>query len=209
MFVLPDLPYPSNALEPVISARTMGFHHGKHHKAYVDAVNAILAERGTRPASLEDVVRASAGDGGKLFNSAGQAWNHAMFWVAMDPAGGAPSGDLAQAIDAAFGGLDGLKTAFVTAGGGHFGSGWVWLVAEGGALKVITTHDAGTPLTMKGVTPLMVCDLWEHAYYLDHQNDRKGFLEAWFDSLPNWALAQSQWAAARGGGAVWRYPDPA
>lgn len=210
MFVLPNLPYPDTALEPVISARTLGFHHGKHHKAYVDTLNTLLAESGEKPTSLEAVVREAAGSParGKLFNNAAQAWNHAFFWDSMTPASAPPAGDLLKAIDAAFGDLAALRKAFVAEGVGHFASGWVWLVVEGDALKVISTHDADDTLPRDGVTPLLVCDLWEHAYYLDHQNDRKGFLEAWFDALPNWSLAARQLAASRGDGKVWAYPSP-
>lgn len=210
MFVLPDLPYPYDALEPVISAETFKFHHDKHHKTYVDTLNKLLEEAGRSPSSLEQVVRDAAGDASKkkIFNNAAQAWNHAFFWDAMSAEQQAPSGDLAAAIDAAFGGLDKLKEAFVTEGVGHFGSGWVWLVADSGKLKVISTHDADDTLPKDGVTPLLVCDVWEHAYYLDHQNNRKGFLEAWFDQAPNWTLAASQLAAAGGNGEVWSYPPP-
>jgi len=210
MFVLPDLPYAYDALEPVISAQTFTFHHDKHHKTYVDTLNKLLEDAGQKPASLEDVVRDAAGDAAKkkIFNNAAQAWNHAFFWDSMSAAPQAPSGDLAKAIDETFGGLDKLKEAFVTEGIGHFGSGWVWLVSEGGKLKVISTHDADDTLPKDGVTPLLVCDLWEHAYYLDHQNNRKGFLEAWFDRAPNWDLAASQLAAAGGAGEVWTYPKP-
>ena len=210
MFILPELPYAADALEPVVSGRTLGFHHGKHHKAYVDTLNRLLAEVGESPATLEAVVRDTAGDPAKakLFNNAAQAWNHGFFWACMSPGRQAPAGDLAGAIDRDFGGLDGLRQAFVAEGVGHFASGWVWLVAEGGRLKVISTHDADDTLPKPGVTPLLVCDLWEHAYYLDHQNDRKGFLEAWFEALPNWALAASQLAAAAGRGEPWAYPGP-
>lgn len=210
MFVLPNLPYPETALEPVISARTLGFHHGKHHKAYVDTLNTLLAESGEKPASLEAVVREAAGSPArsKLFNNAAQAWNHAFFWDSMTPAPTAPAGDLSKAIDDAFGDLAALRKAFVAEGVGHFASGWVWLIVEDGALKVISTHDADDTLPRDGVTPLLVCDLWEHAYYLDHQNDRKGFLEAWFDRLANWSLAERQLVASRGGGQLWAYPPP-
>ncbi|MDB5456841.1 MAG: Superoxide dismutase [Caulobacter sp.] len=204
MFKLPDLPYAYDALQPTVSADTLHFHHDKHHAAYVTALNGLIQPGDSR--SLEAVIRDAPP--GKLFNNAAQAWNHAFFWDSMTPTKGAPSAGLAAAIAAAFGDLAGLKTAFVTEGVGHFASGWVWLVAEGGALKVISTHDAADTLTQPGVTPLLVCDLWEHAYYLDHQNNRKGFLEAWFDALPNWALADRQWSAAQGSGEAWRYPDP-
>lgn len=208
MFQLPDLPYDHAALEPVISRETMHLHHDKHHKTYIDTLNTLVAERGLAPESLESLIAQAKGDAAqaKLFNNAGQAWNHAFFWEALSPRRQAPEGDLAQAINKAFGDLAGLKTAMVEAGAGHFGSGWVWLAAEGAQLKVMATHD-GAPLVIEaGLTPLMVCDLWEHAYYLDHKNDRKGFLGAWFDALPNWSFAQTQYAAATGSGSAWRFP---
>ncbi len=145
----------------------------------------------------------------KLFNNAAQAWNHSFFWAAMSPHGEQPQGELATAIEAAFGDLDDFKRAFVTEGVGHFGSGWVWLAADrGGALVVRSTHDADDTLTHPDLTPLLVCDLWEHAYYLDHQNDRHGFLEAWVDALPNWRFATLQHQAARGRGEPWRHHAP-
>jgi Fe-Mn family superoxide dismutase len=210
MFALPDLPYDHAALEPVISRATMHLHHEKHHQTYIDTVNALLAETGQAAASLEAVVRAAASDPAsrKLFNNAAQAWNHTFFWNAMTSRAGQPAGALASAIDRDFGGLAALKARFVEAGATHFGSGWVWLAAEGESLKVLSTHDADDVLTQVGLTPLMVCDLWEHAYYLDHKNDRKGFLTAWFDVLPNWALAERQYAAARGEGEIWKHPAP-
>lgn len=210
MFVLPELPYAADALEPVISARTLGYHHGKHHKAYVDTLNTLLGEAGSAPSSLEAVIRETHDTPvqRKLFNNAAQAWNHAFFWDSMAPAATQPGADLAEAVCAAFGDHHGLRDAFVAEGVGHFASGWVWLIAEGGALKVISTHDADDTVPLDGVTPLLVCDLWEHAYYLDHQNDRKGFLEAWFDRLANWSLAARQLAASRGDGDVWAYPAP-
>jgi len=204
MYTLPELPYAYDALEPTVSANTLHFHHDKHHAAYVTALNGLL--NGDDKGSLEEVIKTAAP--GKVFNNAAQAWNHAFFWDAMSPEKTAPGADLAAAIDEAFGDLAALKTAFVTEGVGHFASGWVWLVAEGGKLKVISTHDAATTVTEAGVTPLLVCDVWEHAYYLDHQNNRKGFLEAWFDTLANWTLADSQFAASKGAGEAWRYPAP-
>jgi Fe-Mn family superoxide dismutase len=205
MYSLPELPYAYEALEPIVSANTLHFHHDKHHAAYVTALNGLL--NGDDQGSLEAVIKAAAP--GKVFNNAAQAWNHAFFWDAMSPTRTAPGADLAAAITAAFGDLAGLRTAFVTEGIGHFASGWVWLVVEGGALKVISTHDAATTVTQDGVTPLLVCDVWEHAYYLDHQNNRKGFLEAWFDTLANWSLADAQFAASKGTGEAWAYPLPA
>jgi Fe-Mn family superoxide dismutase len=204
LYILPELPYAYEAQEPTVSANTLHFHHDKHHAAYVTALNGLL--NGDDQGSLEEVIKTAAP--GKIFNNAAQAWNHAFFWHAMSPTQTAPSADLVAAIDEAFGDLAALKTAFVTEGIGHFASGWVWLVAEGGKLKVISTHDAASTVTQAGVTPLLVCDLWEHAYYLDHQNNRKGFLEAWFDGLANWALADAQFAAAKGAGQAWVYPAP-
>lgn len=214
MFALPPLPYAATALEPVISSRTLSFHHGKHHAAYVAALNALL-ETAPHAAKAHEtleaiIVGASKAAEPKLFNNAAQAWNHSFFWLSMGPAGGEPSGALAAAIDRDFGDTAALKAAFVTEGVGHFGSGWVWLAADAnGALKVISTHDADDTLTKSGLTPLLVCDLWEHAYYLDHQNNRKGFLEAWFDTLANWTFAARQYAAATGAGEPWRHPAPA
>jgi Fe-Mn family superoxide dismutase len=210
MFRLPDLPYAYDALSPVISARTMQLHHDKHHAAYVKTLNSLLEESGEHPASLEDVVRAAHDnpEGKKLYNNAGQAWNHALFWVAMSPERKACAGDLASAINDKFGGLDQLGEAFVKAGTEQFGSGWAWLVVRAGELSVIATHDADGPLTLPNTIPLLVCDVWEHAYYLDHQNDRKAFLTAWFKALPDWDFAAKQWAAAHGEGETWAYPPP-
>jgi Fe-Mn family superoxide dismutase len=205
MFKLPELPYAYDALQPVVSEITMKTHHDKHHKAYVDATNKLIDGTGVAGSSLEEVVRhaKSAGDQ-KLFNQSAQAWNHAFFWESMTPDDGGPEGELAEAIDAAFGGLDQLRTKFVEEGVAHFASGWVWLVSEGGALKVISTHDADTAIVHEGLTPLIVCDVWEHAYYLDYKNVRKEFLEKWFDGVANWAFAAQQLS-----GEAYRYPAPA
>ena len=203
-YKLPDLPYAYDALEPTISANTLHFHHDKHHAAYVNTLNTLLS--GDDKGSLEEVIR-TAGPG-KVFNNAAQAWNHAFFWDGMSPTRTAPGADLAAAIDATFGGVAQLKEKFVAEGVGHFGSGWVWLASDkGGQLSIISTHDADSTVP-HGLTALLVCDVWEHAYYLDHQNNRKGFLEAWFDALPNWTLADSQYAAARSGAQGWAYPAP-
>ena len=210
MFTLPELPYGYDALYPVMSEDTLRFHHDKHHATYVKTTNELLDKSGKSPESLEQlVIDASVAGDKKLFNNAAQAWNHAFFWQAMSPERQAPAGELAAAIDAAFGDLAGLKQAFVTEGANHFGSGWVWLTGDGmGALKVRSTHDADDTLVHVDMIPLIVCDLWEHAYYLDHQNDRKGFLDAWFDALPNWSLAAAQFDAANGRGERWRHPAP-
>ena len=208
MFELPPLPYDHAALEPVISRATMHLHHDKHHKKYVETLNALLAD--AAPRSLEEVVREAFADekARKLFNNAAQAWNHTFFWNAMSARRQGLEGSLVQAVARDFGGVDALKAAFVKEGAAHFGSGWVWLAAEGEALKVLSTHDAEDLLIHRGLTPLLVCDLWEHAYYLDHKNDREGFLKAWFDSLANWTFAEAQYAAARKGEAGWTHPGP-
>ncbi|MDB5458364.1 MAG: superoxide dismutase [Caulobacteraceae bacterium] len=205
MFTLPDLPYGYDALQPTMSAETLHLHHDKHHARYFAVTNEILA--GKTAGSLEDViVKAAQAGEKKLFNNAAQAWNHTFFWHSMTPAKAAPAGPLLAAITAAFGGLEGLKTKFVDEGSAHFGSGWVWLAAaKDGALSVVQSHD-GENLLGKDLTPLLVCDLWEHAYYVDYRNDRAAFLKAWFDALPNWALAQSQLAAAKGQGPLWTHP---
>jgi Fe-Mn family superoxide dismutase len=210
MFALPELPYAYDALEPVMSDRTLRFHHDKHHAGYVTALNDLLQTAGKSPRSLEALVLEAARSGErKLFNNAAQAWNHSFFWTSMSAKPHRPAGDLAAAIDSAFGDLGGLKQAFIEHGLAHFGSGWVWLTAEhDGSLRLCSTHDAATSLTQADITPLLVCDLWEHAYYLDHQNDRKGFLAAWFDALPNWRFAAAQHAAAVGSGDPWRHPAP-
>ena len=205
MFTLPDLPYGYEALQPTMSSETLHLHHDKHHARYFTVMNEILKDRGD-VGSLEDVVVKAAKDGEKkLFNNAAQAWNHTFFWNSMTPDKAAPAGDLAQTIEA-FGGLEALKTKFCDEGAAHFGSGWVWLAADtSGALSIVQTHD-GENLLTKDLTPLLVCDLWEHAYYVDYKNDRAAFLKAWFDALPNWAFAAKQLVAAKGQSAAWKHP---
>jgi Fe-Mn family superoxide dismutase len=207
MFTLPKLPYDYAALEPTISADTLHTHHDKHHKAYVEKTNELAGKAGLDGRALEDVVREASRKGDKkLFNNAAQAWNHAFFWQCMTPDGGAPPGNLKAAIDKAFGNLDAFKEAFVTEGFEHFGSGWVWLAAGSEDLKVVSTHDADDTLIKDGLFPLLVCDLWEHAYYLDYKNDRKAFLQRWLGEIANWAFAERQLAAADGRGDGFRYP---
>ncbi|MET0274300.1 MAG: superoxide dismutase [Phenylobacterium sp.] len=209
MIKLPPLPYAYEALEPTISATTMKTHHDKHHAKYVETVNKLAKEAGLDGKSLEEIIAAAEKpDLKKLLNNAGQAWNHAIFWDAMTPEPGAPGRELTEAIEAAFGGLDLLKDQFVKAGVDHFASGWVWLVADGADLSVITTHDGGT-LANKPQTPLLVCDLWEHAYYLDYKQDREGFLKAWFDKVANWTFADAQFDAANGRHEAWRFAEAA
>jgi Fe-Mn family superoxide dismutase len=211
MFTLPPLPYPYEALAPTVSANTLHFHHDKHHATYVKTLNQLLGDAGGSPSSLEDVIRSSAQSGkNKLFNNAAQAWNHAYFWESMSPDGEKPGGEFLAAVNATFGGVDALREAFVKTGAEHFGSGWVWLATDddGATLKIFATHDAHDTVTDSGVTPLLVCDLWEHAYYLDYQNDRKRYLESWFDAVANWRFATAQLAAAKSKADVWHYPAP-
>jgi superoxide dismutase, Fe-Mn family len=207
MYPLPDLPYGYGDLAPVISDTTLRTHHGKHHARYVQVTNELLSRAGADRPLEEEIRRAHAKGDAKLFNNAAQAWNHGFFWECMRPGGAPPRGDLAKAIEAKFGGLADLRKVFAAEGAGHFGSGWVWLTLSGEALGVTSTHDAATPLTSPGVTPLLVCDVWEHAYYLDHKNDRAGFLDAWWDRLANWDFAETQYAAALKGAPGWRYPQ--
>jgi len=210
MFTLPKLPYDYAALEPTLSADTLHTHHDKHHKAYVEKTNELAGKAGLDGRALEDVVREASRKGDKtLFNNAAQAWNHAFFWQCMTPKGADPGGDLKAAIDKAFGSVEAFKEAFAEEGVGHFGSGWAWLVTSSEGLKVISTHDADDTLVKDGLFPLLVCDLWEHAYYLDYKNDRKAFLKAWLDEVANWAFAERQLAAAEGNGDGFRYPDAA
>jgi Fe-Mn family superoxide dismutase len=206
MFTLPDLPYGYDDLAPTMSSETLHLHHDKHHARYFAVMNDILKDQAD-VGSLEDVVVKAAKEGAKkLFNNAAQAWNHTFYWHSMAAAKSAPEGDLADSIVAAYGGLEGLKTKFVDEGAAHFGSGWVWLAAsKAGELTVVQSHDGENLLTTE-LTPLLVCDLWEHAYYVDYKNDRAAFLKAWFDALPNWSLAASQLAAAKGEGEVWTHP---
>ena len=193
---LPDLPYAKDALEPHMSAQTLEFHHGKHHNAYVTKANELLADANISGDSLEDLVKEAKKVGGGLFNNVGQHYNHSFFWQCLSPnGGGAPTGDIAAKIDSDFGGYEDFKKEFVAGGVGQFGSGWVWLVADGGKLKVVKTANADTPLT-DGMTPLLVCDVWEHAYYLDFQNRRPDFLTSFLDNLVNWDFANENLAGA-------------
>jgi Fe-Mn family superoxide dismutase len=195
-FELPPLPWAEDALEPVTSARTISFHYGKHHRAYVDNLNKLVAGTDLETRSLEQVIGVAAGDAGKvgIFNNAAQVWNHSFFWQSMKPGGGgAPSGALAAKIDATFGGLPAFVEQFKAAAVGRFGSGWAWLVDDGGTLKIHTTANAEMPAPP--VKPLLTCDVWEHAYYLDFQNRRPDFVQAFWDSLANWDFAARNFGA--------------
>jgi Fe-Mn family superoxide dismutase len=192
---LPPLPYADTALDPYVSSNTLGFHYGKHHKAYVDNVNKLIAGTELADQPLEKIVAATAGKPDKqaIFNNAAQVWNHDFYWKSMKPkGGGAPPKALAAKVDKAFGGWDGFKKAFAEAATTQFGSGWAWLVAKGGDLQIVKTPNAENPLSDgKGTTPLLTCDVWEHAYYLDYQNRRADYVAAWLDHLVNWEFAEA------------------
>lgn len=195
-FVLPPLPFAEDALAPVISSRTLRFHHGKHHQGYVDRLNELVAGSELSAVPLEEVVRRTAAvPESSVFRNAAQAWNHEFFWRSLAPGGGRPRGELADRIDADFGGYERFAKAFAAAGKGHFGSGWAWLVADTGVLKVLTTADAGTP-SFRRVTCVLVVDVWEHAYYLDYQHRRADYLAAVIDRRLNWDFAAENFERA-------------
>jgi Fe-Mn family superoxide dismutase len=195
--VLPPLPYAENALEPTISARTLGVHHGKHHRAYVDNTVKLVAGTPRAQLPLETIVRQAAADpkAAGLFNNAAQAWNHAFYWQSLAPKVSAPSAALAAALGRDLGGLAGVKRELAAAGTTQFGSGWAWLVLEGGKLKVVKTPNADTPL-VHGQVPLLTIDVWEHAYYLDYQNRRPDYIQGVLDRLLGWDFASANFAAA-------------
>jgi Fe-Mn family superoxide dismutase len=191
---LPPLPYADNALDPHISDRTISFHYGKHHAAYVNNLNGLIEGTDLADASLDQII-AAAGPGG-LYNTAAQVWNHTFYWSSMHPNGGGdPSGDLAAAIDASFGSVDAFKQQFATDSVGNFGSGWTWLVREDDGLAIVKTNDADTPIK-HGQTPLLTIDVWEHAYYLDYQNARPAYVETFIEKLLNWEFAAANFAAS-------------
>jgi superoxide dismutase, Fe-Mn family len=190
-FVLPPLPFAENALEPVISARTISFHYGKHHKAYVDNLNKLAAGTEYADMPLEKIITATAGQADKagIFNNAAQTWNHSFYWQSVRPnGGGEPPAALIQKIEASFGSVGACKKELANAAMTQFGSGWAWLVLDGGVLKVVKTGNADVPLTM-GMKPLLNIDVWEHAYYLDYQNRRGDYVDALLDKLVNWDFA--------------------
>ena len=189
---LPPLPYAENALEPHISAETLEYHYGKHHQAYVTNLNKLIPGTEFENMSLEDIVKKSSSG---IFNNAAQIWNHTFYWNSLSPrGGGAPAGVLAAAIDKAFGSFDKFKEQFTQCAVTTFGSGWAWLVKNGdGSLAIVSTSNAGCPLTA-GQTPLLTCDVWEHAYYIDYRNLRAKYVEA-FWSLVNWDFADKNFGA--------------
>jgi Fe-Mn family superoxide dismutase len=190
---LPDLPYPKNALAPHISEQTLEFHHGKHHKAYVDNANKLIAGTDLENLDLEAIIGKSAGDPAKvgIFNNAAQVWNHSFYWKCMKPnGGGAPTGAIASKITADFGSYEKFVEELKNAGVTQFGSGWAWLVLNGARLQVTKTPNAANPLT-EGMKPLLVVDVWEHAYYLDYQNRRPDYLTTFVEKLVNWDFVNS------------------
>jgi Fe-Mn family superoxide dismutase len=201
--ILSPLPYADDALSPVISATTLQTHHGKHHRTYVDRTNAAIAGTDLADKPLEVVIASAIETGNKgLFNNSAQTWNHGFYWHSLSPETHAPTSDLAAAIDAAFGSLDALKDELVAQGTAHFASGWVWLVAKDGKLAVEQTHDAASFADLSG-NPLLVIDLWEHAYYLDHKNVRPDYLKHVVSGHLNWAFAAENFARND----VWAYPE--
>jgi Fe-Mn family superoxide dismutase len=186
-FEVAPLPYAKDALAPVMSPETFDYHYEKHHKTYMTKLKGLIEGKPEASKTLEEVVKSSSGG---VFNNAAQVWNHTFFWESLKPGGGgAPKGgELADLITRDFGGWDKFREAFKTEGMGRFGSGWVWLVLDGGKGKIVTTPNAETPLTTSA-KPLITCDVWEHAYYIDYRNKRDGFLEAFCDKLVNWEFA--------------------
>lgn len=182
---LPELPYATDALLPYLSPETFEYHYGKHHKTYVDNLNKMIDGTDEANASLEDIIMGA--EGGK-FNNAAQIWNHNLYWHSLSPnGGGAPTGSVADAIDESFGSYDDFKAKFKAAAVGQFGSGWAWLVLDGGKLAITATGNADLPMK-HGQQALLTCDVWEHAYYIDYRNRRPDYVETFLDHLINWDL---------------------
>jgi Fe-Mn family superoxide dismutase len=200
-FELKPLPFPKDSLGPTISARTLEHHHGKHHATYVTKLNEFVAGTPMEKQDLESIIKATANKSGterKIFNNAAQVWNHDFFWDSLAPnGGGTPPEPIAKRIDAAFGSFDNFRDKFVEAAVGQFGSGWAWLVLKDGKLEITTTHDADNPL-ITGSHALWTCDVWEHAYYLDHQQNRAGFVKAVIEKLANWQFVGKRLAEVEG-----------
>ncbi len=197
-FTLPPLPYANDALAPVISAQTIGFHYGKHHKTYVETLNKLVAGTEFEGQPLEDIIRSTAGKNEQvqIFNNAAQHWNHTFYWQCLRAKGGGkPKGELAQLIEQTYGGYDKLKTELADAAIKQFGSGWAWLVVDKGSLKVIKTGNADNPIA-RNIRPLLTIDVWEHAYYLDYQNRRNDHVDAVIDKLLNWEFAAENFSNA-------------
>ena len=197
-FTLPDLPYPYDALAPYMSRETLEYHHDKHHKAYVNNGNKLLAESGLDGKPLEEIVKASHGKNPGLFNNAGQHYNHIHFWQWMKPNGGGDKipGNLEKKIIADLGSVAKMKEDFIQAGVTQFGSGWAWLAVKDGKLQIAKTANGENPL-MQGATPILGVDVWEHSYYIDYRNARPKYLEAWFDNLVNWEYVEAMLGKAK------------
>ena len=190
-FELPKLPYSMDALEPNISAKTLEYHYGKHHKAYIDKLNAALEKEDFGSASLEEIIKKSDNS---LYNNAAQAWNHSFYWYGMSPqGGGAPTGDAATAIDEAFGDFETFKKQFTETAATHFGSGWAWLAVNNHKLEIMGMHDADSPLKVNA-KPVLALDVWEHAYYLDYQNARPDYITAFWNVI-DWDFVNKQLAS--------------
>lgn len=185
-FDLPPLPYAEDALAPVISAETLALHHGKHHRKYVDTMNELLRNEAVRASSLEEVVKSAKG---KLFNNAAQAWNHEFYWHSLTPRKTRPSGALLSRLEKDFGSYEQLADRLAQAAGAQFGSGWAWLIEDGGRLGVVTTSNADTPMA-QGKRCLLAIDVWEHAYYVDYRNQRERYLSAVIGERLNWEFAE-------------------
>lgn len=210
MISLMPLPFAADALAPHVSAETFQYHHGKHFAAYVTKTNEMIANTDDTDADLETIVdNADEADNIALFNAAGQAWNHGFFWASLAPPSDArPAGALAEAIVRDFGDFDAMAAEFVKVGTAQFGSGWAWLVSDAdGGLSICSTDDALPVWIEQPVMPLLVCDVWEHAYYVDWRNDRGGFLKAFVGNMANWSLAEAQYAAALADEVGWLYPE--
>ncbi|WP_300378544.1 superoxide dismutase [Henriciella sp.] len=198
-FELPALPYSRDALAPHISEETLNFHYGKHHQTYVNNLNKLVEGTDHADASLEKIINDASGDSSKagLFNNAAQVWNHTFYWHSMKPGGGGkPTGAIADKINEDFGSYEKFAEEFKAAGGGQFGSGWAWLVLKDGKLGIRKTPNAETPVTEDGATPLLTMDVWEHAYYLDYQNSRPNYMQAFIENLINWDFVNQNLADA-------------
>lgn len=200
-FELMPLPYADDALAPAVSAETLSFHHGKHHQAYIDKTNSAIEGTDHADKSLEEIIAAARGSNQGLFNNSAQSWNHGFYWHSLAAEGGNPSDELNSLIDDSFGSIAELKQALKDRGAGHFASGWVWLAEKDGKLSIEETHDGDT-LADSDFNPLLTIDVWEHAYYLDHQNKRPAYLDAVVDGKLNWSFASENLAR----GTTWTYP---
>jgi Fe-Mn family superoxide dismutase len=197
-YELADLPYAYDALDPYISAKTLEFHHDKHHAAYVTNYNNLTKDTDLADKPIEEVIKATYNDSSKggIFNNGAQAWNHTFFWNSLKPGGGgAPTGAVAEKINSDLGGYDKFKEEFKKAATTQFGSGWAWLVLDNGTLKIVNSPNAVNPIAL-GQTPLLTLDVWEHAYYLDYQNKRPDFIDAFLNNLLNWDFVNQNLSAA-------------